>query len=145
MDSKPAKSKQPKRDTEAPPSGLPIEAWQVDPRFNFGDTMPASVAKALNRIERALEDVQTEADEEAKLYGEALAALGPLQRRLLEFMWERKLAFEGEVIEHVWGHDSDRAGRNLKTLISRMHKRLLDEGVKLGWSLHRSGGMVIKE
>jgi len=84
-------------------------------------------------------------DEDEKLYLEALAALGPLPRRLLEFMWDRERAGDGEVIDYVCGHDSDRTGENLKVLISQMQRQLIEKKIALGWSLHRSGGMVTKE
>jgi len=82
---------------------------------------------------------------DAKLRERAMAALTWLQYRLYDFMWGKESAALGDVIDHVWGHDSDRDEKNLKPLMTKAKTRLLDRGVKLGWDLHVRGGALIKE
>ena len=108
--------------------------WQSE-SCSFQSDMEPLIHRALHRCGAVSDDA----------FMAAADALRGFQWRLVSCMWERDEAGEMEVIDHVWGHDSDRGYMNLASLINKANTRLREAGVPVDWKLGQRGGMVVKK
>jgi len=64
---------------------------------------------------------------------------------LLNYMWNRDLAKEKEVISEVWEGDGKKTKKDLGILMSQLKKDLFDRRICLPWELYRKEGLVQKK
>ncbi len=66
----------------------------------------------------------------------------PLQWRLLQFLWDRKNPKVQDVIDSVWGHDSNKKDNDLSVALSRLNSRLAT--LNVSWAYSRKAGHCVK-
>jgi hypothetical protein len=70
--------------------------------------------------------------------------LPPLPFRLVQYMWEKGQAVQSEeVVDHVWGHDSEATESAIKSAISVANACLVK--LQVPWSLGRKGAYIQKK
>jgi len=129
---------------------IPLGRWRThDELVPFERETSTEIRKVREHVEWALNHLRWRLQEEQqgvrdKMRASLAQRLTPQQYRLVDFMWDRDEAAEQDVINWVYGHDAKQDVPNLKTLMTRLSRRLMGAGVHLGWELARKGGMVLK-
>lgn len=72
--------------------------------------------------------------------------LSPVLWKLLNCIWDKKAVSFDDVITAVWGRGEIVAEKyySLKSSVSRLNKKIVTEGISLGWSLKIKKKFVIK-